>query len=128
MGMALVTLLMAAAPGVFLLTFFYLRDRYEPEPLRHIAMAFGLGMYSMVAAHGFAVAAEGLFNLRGLAEGRESARFVDAFVLSGVVEEGSKWILFAFAVYHWDEFDEPLDGVVYAVAIALGFATLENFL
>src|SRR4029450_10832400 len=27
-----------------------------------------------------------------------------------------------------DEFDEPLDGVVYGVAVALGFATLENFL
>ena len=32
------------------------------------------------------------------------------------------------AVYHWDEFDEPLDGVVYGVAVALGFATLENLL
>ena len=32
------------------------------------------------------------------------------------------------AIYHWDEFDEPMDGVVYGVAVALGFATLENFL
>jgi PrsW family intramembrane metalloprotease len=36
--------------------------------------------------------------------------------------------LLVAAVYHWDEFDEPLDGVVYGVALALGFATLENLL
>ena len=31
-------------------------------------------------------------------------------------------------VYRWNEFDEPLDGVVYGVALALGFATVENVL
>ena len=31
-------------------------------------------------------------------------------------------------IYRWDEFDEPLDGVVYGVALALGFATVENVL
>jgi hypothetical protein len=32
------------------------------------------------------------------------------------------------AVFHWREFDEPLDGVIYGVAVSLGFATLENLL
>ena len=49
-------------------------------------------------------------------------------MLSGFVEELAKWVVLVAAVYHWDEFDEPLDGVVYGVAVALGFATLENFL
>ena len=49
-------------------------------------------------------------------------------MLAGFVEELAKWVVLVAAVYHWDEFDEPLDGVVYGVAVALGFATLENIL
>jgi RsiW-degrading membrane proteinase PrsW (M82 family) len=116
------------APSVFLLSFFYLKDRYEPEPLRHIAVAFGLGLYAMIAAHGMAAALADLIPREWLALGGEPARLLDAFVLSAAVEELAKWVIFLAAVYHWDEFDEPLDGVVYGVAVSLGFATLENIL
>ena len=124
----MLTLVVAAAPSVFLLTFFYLRDRYEREPLRQILMAFGLGLYAMIAAQGMANTAEGWLSEDWLRTGGEPARLVDAFVLSGFVEELAKWVVLMAAIYHWDEFDEPMDGVVYGVAIALGFATLENFL
>jgi RsiW-degrading membrane proteinase PrsW (M82 family) len=126
--MGLVTLVVAAAPSLFLLTFFYLKDRYEREPLRHILMAFGLGLYAMIAAQGMASTAEGWLDPVWLRTGGEPARLVDAFFLSGFVEELAKWVVLMAAIYHWDEFDEPMDGVVYGVAVALGFATLENFL
>ena len=60
--------------------------------------------------------------------GGEPAKLFDAFILSGFVEELAKWVVLVAAIYHWEEFDEPLDGVVYGVAVALGFATLENVL
>jgi RsiW-degrading membrane proteinase PrsW (M82 family) len=122
------TILAAAAPSLFLLTFFYLKDRYEREPLLHILVAFGLGLYAMIAAQGMATTAEGWISAGWLAAGSEPARLIDAFLLSGLIEELAKWVMLVMAVYHWDEFDEPLDGVVYGVAVALGFATLENFL
>jgi RsiW-degrading membrane proteinase PrsW (M82 family) len=122
------TVIVAAAPSLFLLTFFYLKDRYEREPLLQILMAFGLGLYSMIAAQGMATTAEGWVSAEWLATGGEAARLFDAFVLSGAIEEFAKWVVLILAIYHWDEFDEPLDGVVYGVAVALGFATLENFL
>jgi RsiW-degrading membrane proteinase PrsW (M82 family) len=121
-------IVVAAAPSLFLLTFFYLKDRYEREPLREILMAFGLGLYAMIAAQGMATTAEGWVSAEWLAMGGEWARVFDAFVLSGAIEEFAKWVVLMLAIYHWDEFDEPLDGVVYGVAVALGFATLENFL
>jgi len=121
-------IVVAAAPSLFLLTFFYLKDRYEREPLLQILMAFGLGLYSMIAAQGMATTAEGWVSAEWLATGGEPARLFDAFVLSGAIEEFAKWVVLILAIYHWDEFDEPLDGVVYGVAVALGFATLENFL
>jgi hypothetical protein len=52
---------------------------------------------------------------------------VAALTLSaGLIEEGAKW----FAVWTFAarrrEFDEPVDGIVYACASALGFAAIEN--
>ena len=124
----LLTVIVASAPSLFLLTFFYLKDRYEREPLQHILMAFGLGLYAMIAGHGMASTAESWVSRDWLLMGGEPAKLVDAFILSGFIEELAKWVVLVAAVYHWDEFDEPLDGVVYGVAVALGFATLENML
>jgi len=124
----LLTVVVASAPSLFLLTFFYLKDRYEREPLQHILMAFGLGLYAMIAGHGIASTAESWVSREWLLMGGEPAKLFDAFILSGFVEELAKWVVLVAAVYHWDEFDEPLDGVVYGVAVALGFATLENML
>jgi protease PrsW len=122
------TVIVAAAPSLFLLTFFYLKDRYEREPLRHILLAFGLGLYAMIAASGIATTVESWVPRDWRLLGGEPARLFDAFLLSGFTEELAKWVVLIAAVYHWEEFDEPLDGVVYGVAVALGFATLENFL
>jgi len=36
----LLAIVVGTAPSVFLLSFFYLKDRYEREPLRHILVAF----------------------------------------------------------------------------------------
>src|SRR5262245_37159942 len=124
----MLTLAVAAAPSLFLLTFFYLKDRYEPEPLRHIVMAFGLGVYAMIAATGMATTVESWFSPGWLRAGGVAARLTDAFLLCGLIEELAKWVVLMAAIYHWQEFDEPLDGVVYGVAVALGFATLENVL
>ena len=128
MRVGVLTVIVAAAPSLFLLTFFYLKDRYEREPLHHILMAFGLGLYAMIAAHGMASTAETWVPRDWLLLGGEPAKLFDAFILSGFVEELAKWVVLVAAIYHWDEFDEPLDGVVYGVAVALGFATLENLL
>ncbi|HEY1585870.1 MAG TPA: hypothetical protein VGH63_09305, partial [Polyangia bacterium] len=35
--------IVGAAPSIFLLVFFYLKDRYEPEPRGHVALAFAKG-------------------------------------------------------------------------------------
>jgi len=128
MGGGALTVAVAAAPAIFLLGFFYLKDRYEREPLLHLLAAFGLGAFAMLAARGIGATIEGLVSPRWLALGGEPAKLFDAFVIAGLCEEFSKWVVLIAAVYHWDEFDEPLDGMVYGAAVALGFATLENIL
>jgi RsiW-degrading membrane proteinase PrsW (M82 family) len=126
--MGVLTVLVAAAPSLLLLVYFYLRDRFDREPLTHLLAAFFLGMFAMMAASGAANAAAGWVSEEWLRTGGEAARLFEAAVLAGLVEELAKWVILIAACYHWREFDEPLDGLVYGVALSLGFATLENFL
>jgi RsiW-degrading membrane proteinase PrsW (M82 family) len=126
--MGVLTALASAAPALLLLLYFYLHDRFDREPLTHLLAAFGLGAYAMVAAAGAGSALESWLPEAFLRSGTEAARLCEAFVLAGFVEEVSKWIVLVAAAYHWREFDEPLDGLVYGVAISLGFASVENLL
>ena len=100
------------APGVFWLWYFYSRDRFEPEPKKLIAQTFGIGM------------------LLGIPATIMELVFVESLAASvlvaPVIEEGLKYAGVRLTVYRSQEFDEPLDGIVYAAAIALGFASLEN--
>ena len=125
--MGALLIVVGVAPSLFLLVFFYLKDRYEPEPRGHVAWAFIKGMLVVIPTVFAGHAIERLVGREWLALGGLPARAFDAFVLAAACEELPKWIAFLF-IYRWNEFDEPLDGVVYGVALALGFATVENVL
>ena len=45
-----------------------------------------------------------------------------------LIEEGIKFFFLKKYLFNHKEFNEPLDGIVYAVMISLGFATVENLL
>ena len=45
-----------------------------------------------------------------------------------LVEEFSKYIIVRFYAQKKNEFNEPFDGIVYAVMVSMGFAALENIL
>lgn len=51
-----------------------------------------------------------------------------AFIGIAVVEEGVKLAALVWIVTKRKEFDEILDGAVYAVAVSMGFALLENIM
>lgn len=105
---------LAIAPTLFILLYIYKKDRYEPEPLHLVAGVFFLGALTVIPA--------GIIELL-FPEGVFSSAFV-----APVVEEGLKFLVVYFAVYRHPEFDEPVDGIVYAAAASLGFATIENIL
>jgi RsiW-degrading membrane proteinase PrsW (M82 family) len=106
-------LALSLAPGVFWLWFFYRRDRLEPEPKSLVIKMFFLGMALVLPA----IALERPF----------SGRTVTLLVFAApVIEEALKFAAVRLTIYRHREFDEPMDGIVYAVAVALGFASLEN--
>jgi len=52
----------------------------------------------------------------------------EAFMLAAIPEEIFKYLVLVFFCLRLPEFDEPMDGIVYGVAVSLGFATFENIL
>ncbi len=100
-------------PGIFWLWYFYNKDKQAPEPKRLIVRTFFLGMLSTVPAGFFA----SFFSGTGA---------FSSVVAAPIIEEYVKYFVVARWAYSHAEFDEPMDGIVYAAAAALGFASLEN--
>ncbi|MEW6351759.1 MAG: PrsW family intramembrane metalloprotease [Thermodesulfobacteriota bacterium] len=101
------------APGVFWLWYFYKQDELEPEPLCLVRNCFLLGMLTVVPVY---------FLEREVSV----SPIFDAVITAPVVEESAKFLAVLLTIYRHPEFDEPMDGVIYAAAVALGFASLEN--
>ncbi|MFK7696459.1 glutamic-type intramembrane protease PrsW [Paenibacillus sp. HJGM_3] len=107
----------AVAPGVALLVYFYLKDLYDAEPIGMVVRVFLFGVLLVFPT---------MVIQRTLVLGLGENNLLFAFGITGFVEEFVKWFILYFAVLKHAAFDEPYDGIVYAVSIAMGFATLEN--
>ena len=109
--------ILAVVPGLFWLWVFHRRDRWEKEPVGRVLGLFGLGFLISVP----------VYFVEGMLPGPRSDYF-DAFVRIALIEEFFKSLPIVFCVYRSRAFNEPMDGIVYGVAVGLGFATAENVL
>lgn len=109
-------LLAGAAPGMALLSYFYLKDKYEPEPIWMVLRIFCFGAL-LVLPVGF------VEYVLGTVDDSKIGIFS-----IGILEELFKWSILFFSAYRHVEFDEPFDGIVYGTSVSLGFATVENIL
>ena len=116
--------LVSFAPGLFWLWFYLRKDSYQPAPRRLIALTFGLGCLATIPA----AIVEALVLGDSFLEESAGLGGVAAGMLFvvGPVEEACKFAAVRFKAYRSLYFDEPMDGLVYAAAASLGFASLEN--
>lgn len=92
-------------------------DRYEPEPLWMLAMAFFWGAFIA----GFVALI--INSIVMVIAGKDIGTVISA----PLVEESSKAaVLLLFFWWKKDEFDDVLDGIIYATMVGLGFAMAEN--
>lgn len=102
-------------PAFLWMIYFYRNDRYAPEPKKLVARTYLVGAL---------VGAAMVFSLKELPF---YASFLTlAVFIAPVTEEIAKFLCVRWTVYNRKEFDEPVDGMVYATAAALGFASVEN--
>ncbi|NTU76128.1 MAG: PrsW family intramembrane metalloprotease [Anaerolineaceae bacterium] len=118
-----VGVVMAFIPALLWMIFFYRQDRHSPEPRGMVLQVFILG--------GLLAAALGnpLLDLFHLPEWLYTNPWVTLFgaiLIVGFSQEFLKYAAVRFSVYNSAEFDEHTDGILYAVAAGLGYATVLN--
>lgn len=120
------TILTAAAsliPSMLLLWLFYRSDLF-PEPPKLLWRTFGLGVLAIIPA----ATVEGILGTVFETAANPVRALLEAFVSAALVEESLKLLVLRGYSFRKADFDEPMDGIQYGVASALGFATLENVL
>ncbi len=123
----MVYLILGLAPGLFWLFYFYKKDKYEPEPKKLIIKTFLIGIIAAIPV----IFIERIFGVL-ISPFKQSSIYLYYFFLCffiiGPVEEYFKYAVVKTGVYNSDEFNEPMDGIVYCIAAALGFASIENIM
>ena len=116
--------MLTVAPIVVILLWFYTSTPIGSHGGK-VLRTFGLGILSVVPA---------LFLALPLLGASLSARsvvgfaFFQAFLVAALPEECAKLLVIRGYSARLPSFDEPMDGLVYGAAAALGFAALENVL
>lgn len=121
---SLVLVAVALIPGMFWVWFFNRQDSEDREPLGLLLRCF---LYGMIAV-GAAALAEIAFSPVMEAATHPVNHLIALIVGVGLVEESAKFAAFHLAVHREPAYNEPVDGIIYAVTAALGFSTLENLI
>ncbi len=110
-------------PGLLWLAWVYRRDIHEPEPLKLVLKVYVAGMLITVPAGLTNSLGIAIFPLEGAGAGSTA---IAAFLIVGPGEELWKLLVMWTVAFHRSDFNEPMDGLVYSGAAALGFASMEN--
>ena len=116
---------LALAPGCAIILYIYLKDKHEKEPLSLLLTSFFYGCISTVVTLSISYPVNLLILTK---EDDVIQQFFNAFFKVALIEEFSKFIFVRFILFNNKNFNEPFDGIVYAVIVSMGFATVENIL
>ena len=118
--MITILLFLSILPVVVLMLFIYRQDKYQREPVKSLMKAFIGGMIAIPLD----LLLVSLLNMVWYS----NTVFYSAFLEAGIPEEMSKFLIFMIFIWRDKNFDEYMDGIVYATFIGLGFACVENIM
>ncbi len=117
------------APALAWILYFKYKDRFQPEPWRNLGLTYLFGLVAALACVFFFK----LIPYLGipddpsvLMEAHGWPFLIYSIAITGLIEEFFKFLPFVLIVRRLKDFDEIIDGIVYASVIALGFASYEN--
>ena len=117
------TLLITIIPSIIILGFFIFSDKFK-EPKLTIVTVFFLGFLICLPAGILNTFSDTLININNT---ELNIRLAHSFLGPAWAEELLKFLILYLIVVRRDEFNEPMDGIVYGVTVSLGFATYENY-
>lgn len=120
-------LLTAIAPVCIIILYIYIKDKYEKEPKRLLLLSFISGaivsiVITTILYSGFDyfLPLKNHFSIQ--------QQLVKAFFVVGLTEEFSKYVIVRYVSQPRKAFNEPFDGIIYAVMVSMGFAATENIM
>ncbi|GAL63829.1 PrsW family intramembrane metalloprotease [Algibacter lectus] len=118
-------LLSAIAPVFLVIIYIYIKDKYEKEPKRLMLIAFLLGaVISIIITSLMYYVFDYILPLDDHTSLLQL--FIKAFLVVALTEEFSKYVIVRYFAQTQKAFNEPFDGIVYAVVVSMGFAATEN--
>lgn len=115
--------IIAIIPVIIGLLAIYLTDRIDKEPAKLLFLTYVLGALMVIPS---IIVEEILVRFNNF-QGVYGALF-NAFIVAGLTEEYFKRLVVLKLPFKTRYFNEKLDGIVYSVFAALGFATVENIM
>jgi RsiW-degrading membrane proteinase PrsW (M82 family) len=122
--LVLTGVVLALVPAAIWLAFFYQQDRLEPEPVGSVLGVFALG--ALLAAAVGTPLLENVFRVGNWLYTDTLTTILGGILVVGFTQEFLKYAAVRFSIYNTEEFDEPTDGIIYATAAGLGYATVLN--
>ncbi|MFC0604992.1 PrsW family intramembrane metalloprotease [Winogradskyella pulchriflava] len=120
-------ILLAVAPVFTIILYIYFQDKYEKEPKGLLLLGFLFGAILSIII----VTVLYLFTGKLIPLTDEYSiwqQFVQAFVVVALAEEFSKYVIVKYFAQPKKAFNEPYDGIIYAVMVSMGFACTENIM
>jgi protease PrsW len=111
----------AFIPSLVWLAIVYSRDRYEREPKWLVARLYVMSILAVAIA----------FVLESLTQPRLSGAVIVVLasgLVVGLIEEGAKFSVLVLGTHRSRHLNEPVDGMIYAAAVSLGFAGIESLI
>jgi len=120
-------LLLAVAPVLTIILYVYFQDKYDKEPASLLFLNFILGAFISVLIVFILYFFTGYF-LPVTDKYSIWQQFIQAFIVVALAEEFSKYIIVKYIAQPRKAFNEPYDGIMYAVMVSMGFACTENII
>lgn len=118
-------LVAAVLPAVILFVYIYNQQGAHRQPGYLMWKLFGSGALAALLASVVEYIGTNVFNATTTLKGNEYY-LVFALLVIGLIEEGMKFIFLKKNTWNDPNFETRFDGIIYAVAVGLGFAVLEN--
>ena len=118
----MLTAVLTFLPALFILSYFIFNDKFK-EPVSSIVLIFFLGFLICLPAGILNQVSHNFFFERL----NYSENLTISFLGPAWAEELLKFAILYLIVLKRNEFNEPMDGLVYGVVVSLGFATYENY-
>jgi RsiW-degrading membrane proteinase PrsW (M82 family) len=101
-------------------------DRKRPEPVRTRRLVAFFGMLSVIPALILEIGVGQTLGEQIAPRMTYQGASFHAFIIAAAIEEACKIMVVYWIVWRRPEFDERMDGIVYASRAGLGFALVEN--